>query len=266
MLDSLSSRCASSDEGAGSHSLGPKQSAKRLREYRVRKLKKLIDCCHKKKIKFPDNIIQLSSCFAKNTELLTDEDLIELIAECNQCLASDEEDNCDTSSDSSRDQPPKRKVRRRTGVLTPTPAQFDPLNPYNQAWSSQHQFQQATMQAFPQPLPFNKPLFPFLPAHQQAGFSRMPHYHHSYYNYTMFPVHQPRFDSNVRQHSFQDPAPSTIENLGSPQMSSTPVPPEDNSENNSSEQLTTVQHDAVANSVDGTNNGNECGNYFRTII
>ena len=82
----------------------------------------------------------------------------------------------------------------------------------------------------------------------------------------MFPVHQPRFDSNVRQHSFQDPAPSTIENLGSPQMSSTPVPPEDNSENNSSEQLTTVQHDAVANSVDGTNNGNECGNYFRTII
>ena len=111
LLDSLSSRCASSDEGAGSHSSGPKQSAKRLREYRVRKLKKLIDRCHKKKIKFPDNIIQLSSCFAKNTELLTDEDLIELIAECNQSLASDEEDNCDTSSDSSRDQPPKRKVR-----------------------------------------------------------------------------------------------------------------------------------------------------------
>ena len=135
MIDSQSSRYQSSDEGNGSmvssHSSGLKKTAKHLREYHVRKLKKLVDRCHKKKIKFPDNIVDLSSRFLNNSDLLMDDDLIELMAECNQSLASDDESL--SSSDSSGDKPFKKIKCRGGGLLMPTPAQLDFLNPYNQA-------------------------------------------------------------------------------------------------------------------------------------
>ena len=148
------------------------------------------------------------SCFAKNSDLLTDDDLIELMAECNQSLASDDESS--SSSDSSRDKPFKKIKHQGGGLLMPTPAQLDPLNPYNQAWTSHHHFQQATMQRFDPGMPYNKALFPVMQAHQQQTFPKIPHYHTGFVNYNMIPVQQTPFNVPFK------PVPSPIESLGSP--------------------------------------------------
>ena len=66
------------------------------------------------------------------------------MAECNQSLDSDKESRSDSSSDSTPSKPPK-KLKHCGGLLTLSPKQYDWLNPYNQAWASHHQFQQATM-------------------------------------------------------------------------------------------------------------------------
>ena len=59
----------------------------------MRKLKRLVDKCHKHKIVFPDRFVALSSRFAKDLSSLNDNEIIELMAECNQSLDSDEEEN-----------------------------------------------------------------------------------------------------------------------------------------------------------------------------
>ena len=169
----------------------------------MRKLKRLVDKCHKCKIVFPDRFVDLCSRFAKDPSSLNDDEIIELMAECNQSLDSDEEENrCDSSSDSCGSRPPK-KVRQQ-GVLTPSKKEFDPLNPYNQAWSSRHQFNAATMGRFPRPLSCNKPLFPVNTLHPQQQFGGLPHFHPAFvqqpsvpydatlhYHYSSMPVHQP---------------------------------------------------------------------------
>ena len=202
-LDSQSSRCPSSDNGnasnkSSSNSSGSKQTAEKLREYRVRKLKRLVDKCHRCKIYFPDCFVNLSSCFAKDPSSLNDDEIIELMAECNQSLDSDEEENrSDSSSDSSSGRHPK-KMRRR-GVLTPSKKET-----YNQAWSSRHHFNAATMGTFPRPLSCNKLLFPVNTPHPQQQFRGLCHFHPAFlqlpsvpydatlhYHYSSLLVHQP---------------------------------------------------------------------------
>ena len=117
-LDSQSSHCPSSDDGNTSNkssfnSSGSRRTAEKLREYRVRKLKRLVDKCHKRKIVFPDCFVELSSCFAKDPSYLNDNEIIELIAECNQSLDSDKEENqSDSSSDLWRQASQKSEAAR----------------------------------------------------------------------------------------------------------------------------------------------------------
>ena len=88
-------------------------------------------------------------------------------------------------------------------MLTPSKKEFDPLNPYNQAWTSRHQFNAATMGRFTRPLSCNKLLFPVHTSHPQQQFGALPHFHPAFvqqpnvpydanihYHYSLLPVHQ----------------------------------------------------------------------------
>ena len=110
------------------------------------------------------------------------------------------------------------------------------------------------MQRFDPGMPHNKALFPVMQVHQQQTFLMIPHYHTSFVNYNMIPVQQTPFNVPVK------PAPSLIESLGSPQMSSTLIPLEDSNKAEPVENLT------ISHSVDGTNNGNQSGNLFSTYF
>ena len=122
--------------------------------------------------------------------------------ECNQSLDSDEEENrSDSSSDSCGSRPPKKM--RRWGVLTPSKKEFDPLNPYNQAWSSRHQFNAATMGRFPRPLSCNKPLFPVNTLHPQQQFGGLPHFHPAFVQQPSVP-----YDATLHYHYSLLPVPT----------------------------------------------------------
>ena len=100
-----------------------KQDVMHLRKYRIRKLRKLVDKCCVKNIKFPMYYVRISKNLARNIKAVTDAELLELTTECLQSLGSD----CDTetessSSDSSNEHRPSKKVKNRKGsFLTHSP-------------------------------------------------------------------------------------------------------------------------------------------------
>ena len=270
-----------------SHSSGPKKSARRLCDYRICKLKKLIDRCHKKRIVFPEKFVIISTRFAKDVNSVSDEDIVGLMSECNQSLGSDDENRSDSSSDSEQNSPTPKKARIGQ-LLTPSPKQLDPLNPYNQAWSSQRQFQQATMGL----MALTRPLFP-VATPQQHHFSPIQQYltqprllmdPNIHYHYNRMAVPQQGMPLNYSQTSVQTnqrtlpessdqctvgekqivkcSTPTSFDGFSSPQMSSTPVPVDENDDNNNDTKRNEepMDYETVSQSVDGTNNGNDSGN------
>ena len=107
----------------------------RLQMYHERKIRKLVDKCRKKNIRFPQHYVNLSSKLAEDITLCTDAELIDLTTECIQSLGLDHSE-CDSSSSDSSNEPMWKKIKtKKVGLLTPMPKSFDRTNPYNQAWS-----------------------------------------------------------------------------------------------------------------------------------
>ena len=113
---------------------------KQLRRYHEHKLKKLVDKCCVKNIRFTQYYVEISSKMAVDPKSCTDEELIDLTTECLTSLGSDDKHTGGSSSDSSgKVQCSNIKVEVKKDLLTPTPRKFDKTNPYNQAWAFKRQ-------------------------------------------------------------------------------------------------------------------------------
>ena len=111
-----------------------------LRWYRERKLKKLVDKCRVKNIRFTQYYVEISSKMAVDPKSCMDEELIDLMTECLTSLGSDDERTGGSSSDSSGEvECSNIKVEVKKDLVTPTPRKFDKTNQYNQAWAFKHQ-------------------------------------------------------------------------------------------------------------------------------
>ena len=86
-----------------------------IRKYSIRKLKKLVDKCCKKCIHFPKKFCEISKRLAKDADLITDNEIIELHTECFEslnnmgCMSESNSSSSDLSSDLSK----KEKVYQR---------------------------------------------------------------------------------------------------------------------------------------------------------
>ena len=142
--ESSSSRQAKpkKSRGNGTHrKLVMPEEESTLLEYRVRKLRTLVDKCRKKKIVFPEHIISLSIQFSENPETLSLAQIESLCSECIEALDTDEESG--SSSEDSTLKPSSKK-KPRMGLLAASKLHLDPTNPYNQAWQSTEHFHFAT--------------------------------------------------------------------------------------------------------------------------
>ena len=111
-----------------------------LRRYHECKLKKLVDKCRVKNIRFTQYYVEISSKMAVDPKSCMDEELIDLMTECLTSLGSDDERTGGSSSDLSGGvEHSNVKVEVKKDLLTPTPKKFDKTNPYNQAWAFKHQ-------------------------------------------------------------------------------------------------------------------------------
>ena len=109
-----------------------------IRKYSIRKLKKLVDKCCKKCIHFPKKFCEISKRLAKDPDLITDNEIIELRTECFESLNNMgcmSESNSSSSDSSSEKIPKKKKRSTNTGLLVNSPPELDPTNPYNVAYS-----------------------------------------------------------------------------------------------------------------------------------
>ena len=111
----------------------------RLRKYRERKLRKLVDKCHCKNIRFMQYYVRISTKMANNPESCSNVELLELTTQCLQSSGSDYKPSGESSSSNSFGEPLPKKKKIKKAFLTPSPQSFDKTNPYNQAWS-QSQF------------------------------------------------------------------------------------------------------------------------------
>ena len=109
--------------------------------YRIRKLRKLVDKCRERKIKFPKVFCDISDRLAKKPSTVTSDELDKLNVECLQSLDSGDDESSDTSVDSNENVPPHKKQKVHMELLTPSPRSFDKMNPYNQAWMLGPRFQ-----------------------------------------------------------------------------------------------------------------------------
>ena len=89
----------------------------RIRKHSIRRLKKLVDKCCIKCIHFPKKFCEISKRLAKDSDLVTDNEIIELRTECFESLSSMGcmSDSNSSSSDSSSEKIPKK----RKGLPTP---------------------------------------------------------------------------------------------------------------------------------------------------
>ena len=104
----------------------------------IRRLKKLVDKCCTKCIHFPKKFCKISKRLAKDLDLVTDNEIIELRTECFESLSSMgcmSESNSSSSDSSSEKIPKKKKRSSNTGMLVNSPPELDPTNPYNVAYS-----------------------------------------------------------------------------------------------------------------------------------
>ena len=109
-----------------------------MSKYSIRKLKKLVDKCCKKRIHFPKKFCEISKRLAKDADLITDNEIIELCTECFESLNNMgcmSESNSSSSDSSSEKIQKKKKRSSNTGLLVSSPPELDPTNPYNVAYS-----------------------------------------------------------------------------------------------------------------------------------
>ena len=129
-----------------------KEDVVRLRKYRIRKLRKLVDKCRIKNIRFPMYYVRISTNLAKNVDAVTDVELLDLTTECLQSLGSDFDTETESSSsDSSNEHRPiSKKVKKRKGTfLTRSPPAFDKTNPYNTNWHHSYSCSERSGNFFP---------------------------------------------------------------------------------------------------------------------
>ena len=108
--------------------------SERMHKYSIRKLKKLVDKCFKKRIHFPKKYCEISKRLAKDLNLITDNEIIELRTECFEslnnmgCMSESNSSSSDSSSEKLRK---KKKKSTNAGLLVHFPPELDPTNPYN---------------------------------------------------------------------------------------------------------------------------------------
>ena len=117
-----------------------------LRQWAIRKLKRLVDKCCKKRIKFSQKYFNISKQLASNPSSVTDTELMELRTEC---LESLEACNVSFSSSSTSESCPKeplkvkkKKLKRKS--LVQSPPIYDPTNPYNVAYEMNPMYSRGT--------------------------------------------------------------------------------------------------------------------------
>ena len=81
-----------------------------LRKYHERKIRKLIDKCCLKYIRFPQFFVAISTKVAENISNCTDNGLIKLTTECIQSLGSDNDSDRDSSSSDLLGETERKKV------------------------------------------------------------------------------------------------------------------------------------------------------------
>ena len=117
-----------------------------LRQRAIHKLKRLVDKCCKKWIKFSQKYFNISKWLASNPSSVTDTELMELQTEC---LESLEACNVSFSSSSTSESCPKeplkvkkKKLKRKS--LVQSPPMYDPTNPYNVAYEMNPMYSHGT--------------------------------------------------------------------------------------------------------------------------
>ena len=107
-----------------------------LRQRAIRKLKRLVDKCCMKRIKFSQKYFNISKRLASNPSSVTDAELMELRTECLESLeVCNVSFSSSSTSESGQEEPLKvRKKKLKRKSLVPSPPIYDPSNPYNVAY------------------------------------------------------------------------------------------------------------------------------------
>ena len=119
----------SSDDDQDNSSLLSSQSSVREKKdnkycaYRIRKLRKLVDKCRERKIKFPKVFCDISDRLAKKPDTVTSDELDKLNVECLQSLDSGDDESSDTSVDSNENVVPHKKQKVHMELLMSQAAQ-----------------------------------------------------------------------------------------------------------------------------------------------
>ena len=90
----------------------------RMLKYSIRKLKKLVDKCCKKRIHFPKKFCEISKRLVKDADLITDNEIIELHTECFESLNNM---GCMSESNSSSSDSSSEKIQKKKRKGLPTP-------------------------------------------------------------------------------------------------------------------------------------------------
>ena len=117
-----------------------------LRQRAIRKLKRLVDKCCKKRIKFSQKYFNISKRLASNPSSVTDAELMELQTECLESLeACNVSFSSSSTSESGQEEPlkvKKKKLKRKS--LVQSPPMYDPTNPYSVAYQMNPMYSRGT--------------------------------------------------------------------------------------------------------------------------
>ena len=107
-----------------------------LRQRAICKLKRLVDKCCMKWIKFSQKYFNISKWLASNPSSVTDAELMELRTECLESLeACNVSFSSSSTSESGQEEPLKvKKKKLKCKSLVQSPPMYDPTNPYNVAY------------------------------------------------------------------------------------------------------------------------------------
>ena len=172
-----------------------------LRQRAIRKLKRLVDKCCMKWIKFSQKYFNISKRLASNPSSVTDAELMELRTECLESLeACNVSFSSSSTSESGQEEPlkvKKKKLKRKS--LVQSPPMYDPTNPYNVAYQMNPMYSRGTRHE------------------ARKHLSRYPHathstVHHGHYPYSRPNLYNPYSESvyseyEHRQKSSLDQAP-----------------------------------------------------------
>ena len=163
-----------------------------LRQRAIRKLKRLVDKCCKKWIKFSQKYFNISKRLASYPSCVTNAELMELRTEC---LESLEACNVSFSSSSTSESCPeeplkvkKKKLKRKS--LVQSPPMYDPTNPYNVAYEINPMYSRGTRHE------------------ARKHLSRYPHatptaVHHGHYPYSHTNLYNPYSESVYSEYEHQ---------------------------------------------------------------